>query len=257
MKLIDKYKSPNFNKRKKGTFLNYIILHYTAMKNYKEALYHLCDKKNKVSSHFLINKSGDIFYLVSITSRAWHAGKSNWHKISDINSESIGIEIDNSGHYYEFENYKELTNKVGIKIIPSGNWLLDLQIFNQAIKNRIWTATRTDMAMMGGITFAKEAITLSEAAGMDCEIMSWGYTLPSVANLHLMLSTNKCTYYEQPLPYETFEFGMNDVLRTKDDGFMHAPTKPGLGVEINWDLMKTKIIPWDIFGWNCIIIGVF
>ena len=105
MKLIDKYKSPNFNKRKKGTFLNYIILHYTAMKNFKEALCHLCDKKNKVSSHFLINKSGDIFYLVSITSRAWHAGKSNWQKISDINSESIGIEIDNSGYLYDFENY--------------------------------------------------------------------------------------------------------------------------------------------------------
>ena len=105
MKFIDKYKSANFNKRKKGTFLNYIILHYTAMKDYKEALSQLCDKNNKVSSHFLINKSGDIFYLVNIMNRAWHAGKSKWRKVSDINSESIGIEIDNSGHLYNFENY--------------------------------------------------------------------------------------------------------------------------------------------------------
>ena len=105
MKFIDKYKSANFNKRKNGTFINYIILHYTAMKDYKEALNHLCDKNNKVSSHFLINKSGDIFYLVNIMNRAWHAGKSNWRKVSDINSESIGIEIDNSGHLYNFENY--------------------------------------------------------------------------------------------------------------------------------------------------------
>ena len=105
MKFIDKYKSASFNKRKKGTFLNYIILHYTAMKDYKEALNHLCDKNNKVSSHFLINKSGDIFYLVNIVNRAWHAGKSNWQKVSDINSESIGIEIDNSGHLYDNENY--------------------------------------------------------------------------------------------------------------------------------------------------------
>ena len=66
--------------------------------------------------------------------------------------------------------------------------------------------------------------------------------MPSVANLHLMLSTNNCTFYEQPLPYENFEFGMNDILRTKNDGYMYAPKKNGLGVEINWEIMKTKII---------------
>ena len=127
MKFIDKYKSPNFNKRKKGTFLNYIILHYTAMKNYKEALNHLCDKNNKVSSHFLINKSGDIFYLVSIMCRAWHAGISNWRKVSDINSESIGIEIDNSGYLYDFENYTT-------KQIDSLIKLLKYISYNYAIK---------------------------------------------------------------------------------------------------------------------------
>ena len=93
---------------------------------------------------------------------------------------------------YEFDNYKKLTSKVGIKIIPSGNWITDLNSFNEAIKNKVWSATRTDMAMMGGISFTKKALDISERAGIDCEIMSWGYTLPSVANLHLMLSTNNC-----------------------------------------------------------------
>ena len=127
MKFIDKYKSANFNKRKKGTFINYIILHYTAMKDYKEALSQLCDTNNKVSSHFLINKSGEIFNLVNIISRAWHAGKSNWKKVSDINSESVGIEIDNSGHIYDFENYT-------IKQIDSLIKLLKYISYNYAIK---------------------------------------------------------------------------------------------------------------------------
>ena len=35
---------------------------------------------------------------------------------------------------------------------------------------------------------------------------------------------------------------MKDVLRTQKDGYMHAPTKPGLGVEIDWDIMKSKVI---------------
>ncbi len=143
---------------------------------------------------------------------------------------------------YDFNGYKKITNSVGIKIIPSGNWIVDLQRFSEAINNKVWTATRTDMAMLGGITNGKKAIDLSDISGMECEIMSWGYTLVSVANLHIMLSSNNCTYYEQPLPYKMFEFGMKDVLRTNKEGFMLAPTKPGLGVEIDWPEMKKKII---------------
>jgi|TARA_B100001964_G_scaffold238103_1_gene303006 N-acetylmuramoyl-L-alanine amidase len=105
MKFNNKYKSSNFDRRKKTSSLNYIIIHYTAIKNYKEALGHLCEKKNKASSHFLISKSGKIFYLVNIMERAWHAGRSYWKGIIDINSVSIGIEMDNSGHHYNFENY--------------------------------------------------------------------------------------------------------------------------------------------------------
>ncbi len=143
---------------------------------------------------------------------------------------------------YDFNGYKKITNSVGIKIIPSGNWIVDLQRFSEAVNNKVWTATRTDMAMLGGITNGKKAIDLSDISGMECEIMSWGYTLVSVANLHIMLSSNNCTYYEQPLPYKMFEFGMKDVLRTNKEGFMLAPTKPGLGVEIDWPEMKKKVI---------------
>ena len=105
MKFIEKYKSPNFDIRKKDSSLNYIIIHYSAIKSYEEALSHLSERKNKVSSHFFINKSGAIFYLVDVINRAWHAGRSYWQGIIDINSESIGIEMDNSGHHYDFENY--------------------------------------------------------------------------------------------------------------------------------------------------------
>jgi len=105
MKFIEKYKSPSFDIRKKYSSLNYIIIHYSAIKSYKEALSHLSERKNKVSSHFFINKSGEIFYLVDVINRAWHAGRSYWKGIIDINSESIGIEMDNSGHHYDFENY--------------------------------------------------------------------------------------------------------------------------------------------------------
>jgi len=108
MKLINKYKSPNYNERKNNLSIEYIVIHYTAMKSDIEAIKHLCKKKNKVSCHFLINKLGIVFNLVNLNYRAWHAGTSKWRKLEDINSKSIGIEIDNSGHLLNFENFTSL-----------------------------------------------------------------------------------------------------------------------------------------------------
>jgi len=108
MKLIETFKSPNFNERVGNQQLSYLILHYTAMESCQEALEHICDKKNKVSAHFLVSKNGDIFYLVDINKRAWHAGESYWKGLKDLNSSSIGIEIDNSGHHNYNEDYSYL-----------------------------------------------------------------------------------------------------------------------------------------------------
>ena len=59
MKLIHKFKSPNFNTRKSKE-INFIIIHYTALKSISESIEYLCNKKNKVSSHYLISKRGEI-----------------------------------------------------------------------------------------------------------------------------------------------------------------------------------------------------
>ena len=84
MKFINKYKSINYNKRSKQLSIEYIIIHYTAMRTDLEAINYLCDKNNQVSSHFLINKIGEIFNLVNVKYRAWHAGNSYWKKEKDI-----------------------------------------------------------------------------------------------------------------------------------------------------------------------------
>ena len=107
MKFITKYKSPNYNTRKKGIKIKYIIIHYTAMKTHIEALEYMCDRANKVSSHLLIDKLGIIYKLVDIKHRAWHAGYSYWKKDIDINSKSIGIELDNYTNNSSYKNYPD------------------------------------------------------------------------------------------------------------------------------------------------------
>ena len=95
MKLIHNFKSPNFNDRKSKN-IEIVVIHYTALNSISSSLKYLCSKKNKVSSHYLISKSGKIYSLVSEKKRAWHAGKSYWRGNTDINSISIGIELDYS-----------------------------------------------------------------------------------------------------------------------------------------------------------------
>ncbi len=98
MKFINKFKSPNFDIRKNKQ-IKIIIIHYTALKNSKEALSYLCNPNKKVSSHFLISQKGEIFSLVDEAKRAWHAGISFWKNNTDINSNSIGIELDYSPNH--------------------------------------------------------------------------------------------------------------------------------------------------------------
>ena len=96
--------------------------------------------------------------------------------------------------------------------------------------------------MFSGFTQARKAVALVEAAGLDCEIMSWGFTLISAANLHLQLGFPNCKYFEQSVPYDSYEYGMKDVIRTQPDGYVYAPRGPGLGVEVDWEAMEKATI---------------
>jgi N-acetylmuramoyl-L-alanine amidase len=86
--------SPNFNERKP----NFVILHHTSDDNVDQALRTLADSARRVSAHYLIGRDGTIIQLVDERARAWHAGESKWGSDTDINSTSLGIELDNNGH---------------------------------------------------------------------------------------------------------------------------------------------------------------
>lgn len=91
--------SPNFGPRRDGLTPTIIVLHYTAMPSAEAALERLCDPAAEVSAHYLIAKSGLVTRLVAEADRAWHAGAGEWCGQHDINSRSIGIELDNAGDH--------------------------------------------------------------------------------------------------------------------------------------------------------------
>lgn len=74
-----------------------VVLHYTAMRTAEDALARLCDPRVEVSSHYLVTARGEVIRLVPEERRAWHAGAGRWGRVDDVNSRSIGIELDNDG----------------------------------------------------------------------------------------------------------------------------------------------------------------
>ena len=97
--------SPNFNQRDPQVPLQFIVLHYTGMKNAVEALARLCDAQAEVSAHYVIEEQGKMTQLVPEAQRAWHAGKSKWGIVTDLNSASIGIELVNPGHMHGYRAF--------------------------------------------------------------------------------------------------------------------------------------------------------
>jgi len=85
--------SPNFDERRP----NFVILHYTSEDDAGRSLAVLSDPFRAVSAHYLVARDGRILQLVDERDRAWHAGESRWGATTDLNSASIGIELDNDG----------------------------------------------------------------------------------------------------------------------------------------------------------------
>lgn len=89
----------NFNMRKP----NFVIIHHTAQNSCDQTLKTFTLPKSQVSAHYVICKDGTVHHMLNDYLRAWQAGIAKWGNNTDINSSSIGIEIDNNG----FESFTD------------------------------------------------------------------------------------------------------------------------------------------------------
>jgi N-acetylmuramoyl-L-alanine amidase len=90
----------NFNMRKPS----FVIIHHTAQNTCEQTLQTFTTVKTQVSAHYVICKDGTVHHMLNDFLRAWHGGIAKWGSMTDINSTSIGIELDNNG----FETFDSL-----------------------------------------------------------------------------------------------------------------------------------------------------
>ncbi len=116
--MINFIKKPSTNYNNRGNFnIDKIIIHYTDMACCDSALNHMCNEKNEVSAHYLIDTDCTIYHLVNEEDRAWHAGVASWQGDDNLNSTSIGIELQNQGQQYGYQDFPDIQINALIELI--------------------------------------------------------------------------------------------------------------------------------------------
>ena len=139
-------------------------------------------------------------------------------------------------------NYVKLKQQLGIPILateyaPGGFTALAPWITAQATDY-----LRGDPAVKGGITPLVKSAHLAEAFHMNFEIHHGGNSLNNVANLHVIMAIHNCDYYEVFPASGANKFGLVQDVEVDDHGLIYAPEKPGLGYEIDWELVKRETV---------------
>jgi N-acetylmuramoyl-L-alanine amidase len=107
---------------------NFVIIHHTAQNSCDQTLKTFTLERTKVSAHYVICKDGTVYHMLNDYLRAWQAGISKWGNNTDINSSSIGIELDNNGFEFftdpQIYSLMELLGRLKKSYnIPSGNFI--------------------------------------------------------------------------------------------------------------------------------------
>ncbi|KGE14516.1 N-acetylmuramyl-L-alanine amidase, negative regulator of AmpC, AmpD [Sphingobacterium deserti] len=76
---------------------NFVIIHHTAQHSLSQTVRTFQLEHTKVSAHYVVGKDGRVVQMLNDYLRSWHAGRSKWGNITDMNSVSLGIELDNNG----------------------------------------------------------------------------------------------------------------------------------------------------------------
>jgi L-alanine-DL-glutamate epimerase-like enolase superfamily enzyme len=160
----------------------------------------------------------------------------------------VGRAIEQLGYYWyedpladqDIYNYVKLKQKLHIPIMATEYPQTGFDSYAPWIMTQATDFLRGDVAVKGGLTTLVKAAHLAEAFRMKFEIHHGGNSLNNVANLHVAMAIRNCEYFEVLLPDGAQKYGLARDIAVDRDGLVHAPTAPGLGADIDFDLIRSK-----------------
>jgi L-alanine-DL-glutamate epimerase-like enolase superfamily enzyme len=162
----------------------------------------------------------------------------------------VGRAIEALGyHWYEdpladqdIYNYVKLRQKLDIPILATEYPEAGFDSYAPWILERATDFLRGDVAVKGGITTLLKGAHLAEAFGLKYEVHHGGNSLNNVANLHVIMAIRNCEFFEVLLPDAAQKYGLVDDIVVDSHGLVHAPSGPGLGAQIDFDLIKRRTL---------------
>ena len=137
-------------------------------------------------------------------------------------------------------NYVKLNQKLDIPIMSTEYAPGHFYGMTPWITQYATAILRSDVAVTGGITPLVRLCHMAEGFNMMCEIHHGGNSLNNVANLHVTMAVPNCEFYEFFPCTGANVYGLVTDIEFDKNGMVHAPTEPGLGYEIDWDLVKRE-----------------
>jgi L-alanine-DL-glutamate epimerase-like enolase superfamily enzyme len=162
----------------------------------------------------------------------------------------VGRAIEELGFYWyedplahqDIYNYVKLRQKLDIPIMATEAPAAGLDSYTAWLTERATDFLRGDVAVKGGITTLVKTAHLAEAFHMKYEIHHGGNSLNNLANLHVMMAIKNSEYFEVLLPDGAQKYGLERDIEVDGQGFVHAPTEPGLGATLDRKLIERNKI---------------
>lgn len=138
-------------------------------------------------------------------------------------------------------NYVKLCEKLSVPIMATEQSEGGLDFHTPWLVERATDFLRGDVAVKGGITAMLKLARLAEAFNVNFEIHDAVNSLSNVANLHVAMAIANTEFFEiLLLPSLIGQYGLTQGIKPDRDGYISAPDGPGLGVEIDFDLIRRK-----------------
>ena len=156
----------------------------------------------------------------------------------------IGKELEKLNYYWfeapvpdsDIEGLIKLREKLDIPICATENIPMGMFNIPEYLLRRACDIVRCDTRLHGGITACKKIADMCNAFGMQCELHSWAC---NIANLHVECAVKNCEFHEMSWPQE--RYGLKEYPILDNEGYIHVPQKPGLGIEVDWEKLGKPI----------------
>jgi L-alanine-DL-glutamate epimerase-like enolase superfamily enzyme len=165
----------------------------------------------------------------------------------------LGLALQELNYYWyedplksdDITGYSRLKEKLSIPILATESTEGGFFVLPAWILLKATDFLRGDVVIKGGITGLMKICHLAEAFGMNCEIHDAYSPTNQVASLNVAMAMTNCDFFEfivvnEPGKYgfDWVNYGLEEPMRVDADGYVHAPTLPGIGCRIDWSLMK-------------------